>query len=317
MTRQARSFMAVSRGQVSAEEGAGFKKYIGVGSVNVLAVNPNKAKLSEIYGRDVENEPVYVKEVESGEDKHKVMQARIDFIVKTADTCVDAQGQPIELTSRVTFFLLNERRVSKNTGKIQVIDKYGRTQWVTEAQLNAHEIPNDKNGNPLNLDADYRPVFSGEEDLTGFLKAFLNIPNPDKYVNGKWIPIEDRTVAEVRLDKIADYFKGNFSELVEILSYQPNNKVKVLFGVRTADDNKQYQAAYTQMFLKNSITDYSKLDADVQSRKAAGAYPTTEFEAVPLHEYVTTPTDFGGEAPAAGTAMPAAFTPKNPFAKQQ
>lgn len=312
--RQARSFMAVSRGQVSGEEGGSFKKYIGVASVNVLAVNPSKAKLSEIYGRDIDNEPVYVKEIEAGNDKHKVMQARIDFIVKTVETCVDAQGQPIDLTNRVTFFLLNERRISRNTGKIQVIDKYGRTQWVTEAQLANHEIPNDKNGNPLNLDADYRPVFSGEEDLTGFLKAFLNIPNPDKYVNGKWIPIEDRSVAEVRLDKIANYFKGDFSELTEILTYQPNNKVKVLFGIRTAEDNKQYQAAYTQMFLKNTITDYSKLDADVQSRKAAGAYPTTEFEAVPLKEYTNTPTDFGtGAAP---TATPAAFVPNNPFAKK-
>ena len=68
------------------------------------------------------------------------------------------------------------------------------------------------------------------------------------------------------------------------------------------------------MFLKNTITDYSKLDADVQSRKAAGAYPTTEFEAVPLKEYANTPTDFGtGAAP---TATPAAFVPNNPFAKK-
>lgn len=312
--RQARCFMAVSRGQVSAEEGGSFKKYIGVGSVNVLAVNPNKAKLSEIYGRDINDEPSYVGEVERGEDKHKVMQARIDFIVKTADTCVDAQGQPIELTSRLTFFLLNERRVSSRTGKIQVIDKYGRTQWVTDSQLANHEIPVDKNGNPLNLDKDYRPVFSGEEDLTNFIRAYLNIPNPDKYVNGKWIPIEDRSVAEVRLDHISNYFKGDFSELVEILTYQPNNKVKVLFGVRTTDDNKQYQAIYNQMFLKNSVTDYSKLDADVQSRKTAGAYPTTEFEAVSLKEYVTTPTDFGSGAPT--TTPPTAFAPVNPFAKK-
>lgn len=311
--REARSFMAVSRGQVSAEEGGSYKKYIGVGSVNVLAVNPSKAKLSEIYGRDTDNEPVYVKEIESGEDKHKVAQARIDFIVKAADTCMDAQGQPIDLTTRVTFFLNNERRVSTKSGKIQVIDKYGRTQWVTESQLANHEIPLDKNGNPLNLDPDYRPVFSGEEDLTNFLRAFLNIPNPDKYVNGKWVPIEDRSIAEVRLDKVANYFKGDFSELTEILTYQPNNKVKVLFGVRTTDDNKQYQATYNQMFLKNSVTDYSRLDSDVQSRKAAGAYPTTEFEAVAIKEYVNTPTDLSNPSTA---TPPPSFAPANPFAKK-
>ena len=31
------------------------------------------------------------------------------------------------------------------------------------------------------------------------------------------------------------------------------------------------------MFLKNNITDYSKLDANVQDRKNAGSYPATEF----------------------------------------
>ena len=69
------------------------------------------------------------------------------------------------------------------------------------------------------------------------------------------------------------------------MSYQPNNKVKVLFGVRTTDDGKQYQAAYTQMVLRNGVTDFSKLDKDLQERKANGAYSTTEFEVTPIHEY--------------------------------
>ena len=71
----------------------------------------------------------------------------------------------------------------------------------------------------------------------------------------------------------------------EILTYQPQNKVKLLFGVRTTDDNRQFQAVYTEMFLKNGVTDYSRLDKDVQERKNAGAYPTTEFEVCDLKVY--------------------------------
>ena len=56
-----------------------------------------------------------------------------------------------------------------------------------------------------------------------------------------------------------------------LIKLQPNNKVKALFGVKTTADNKQYQAIYTQKFLKNSINDYSKLEKEVQERKAAGA----------------------------------------------
>ena len=65
-----------------------------------------------------------------------------------------------------------------------------------------------------------------------------------------------------------------------------------MFGVRTTDDNKQYQAVYTQKFLKLNVTDYSKLDEEMQNRKAAGAYPTTEFSIEPLHEYSVAATAF-------------------------
>ena len=98
------------------------------------------------------------------------------------------------------------------------------------------------------------------------------------------------------MDEISNYFKGNYSELNEILTYQPQNKVKLLFGVRTTDDNKQFQAVYTEMFLKNGVTDYSRLDKDVQERKNAGAYPTTEFEVCDLKVYQVGATDLSNAA---------------------
>lgn len=99
---------------------------------------------------------------------------------------------------------------------------------------------------------------------------------------------------EASLEHIDDYFKGNFKELSDILALQPNNKVKVLFGVRNTDDGKQYQTAYTRMFLKNNVTDYSRIDKDLQEAKNNGAMPTSEFEVSDLHEYVVAPTNFSG-----------------------
>ena len=74
-----------------------------------------------------------------------------------------------------------------------------------------------------------------------------------------------------------------------------------MFGVRNTDDNKQYQAAYVDMFLKNNVTDYSKLDAHMQERKSHGAYPNTEFKVEDLKEYNVEATDFsaGGNLPFA------------------
>lgn len=265
------NFMAFSKGAVSTE-GNTVKRYVGVAPVFVLSVNPNKDVLEKLYNTHLENTPEYLSEVEVGEDKHKVQNVRLDFIVKTdAEKC-----NGIEFTTKVSFFIRKEYRYNREQTKIQVIDKYGRTAWVTIEQAKAHEIPVYSNG-LANIDKDYRPIYHGEEELTNFIKAYLNIPNVMKYVNEKWIMVDNPDDCEARLEHVEDYFKGDFSELREIIALQPTNKVKVLFGVRTTDDNKQYQAVYTQMFLKNNITDYSKLNANLQERKNAGAYPTTEF----------------------------------------
>jgi hypothetical protein len=280
------TFMAFSKGTES-KEGNEIVRYTGVAPVFVLAVNPSKEELEKLYNTQLENAPEYLGEIEVGEDKHKVKNVRLDFIVKTdAEKC-----NGIEFVTKVAFFIRNEYRYNKDRTKVQVIDKYGRTAWVTIEQAKAHEIPMYKNG-PANLDKDYRPAYHGEEELTGFIKAYLNIPNVMKYVNNTWVMVDKPEDCEARLESIADYFKGNFKELKEVIALQPNNKVKVLFGVRTTDDNKQYQAVYNQMFLKNNITDYSKLDADLQERKSAGAYPTTEFIIGDLKEYKVEATNF-------------------------
>jgi len=271
------SFMAFSAGKESTEGGA-VKRYIGVAPVKVLATNPTKAELEAIYNTTLDKDIEYIgtQNVEGT----NVPYARIDFIVKTdAEKC-----DGIEMTTKVSYFLRKEHRYNRDKSKVQVIDKYGRTAWVTKEQFNNHEIPQYSNG-PANLDSGYRATYVGEEDLTNFIKTYLNIPSVQRYIDGKWVMVDNPSECEARLDGIDKFFAGDFKELKEIMSYQPNNKVKVLFGVRTAEDGKQYQAAYTQMVLRNGVTDYSKLDKDLQERKNAGAYSTTDFEVKPLHEY--------------------------------
>ena len=291
------AFMAFAAGKVSTE-GNAVKRYTGVAPVSILAVNPDKAELEKLYNTQLENDPEYLGEVE---DKHKVQNVRLDFIVKTdAEKCGG-----IEFTTKVAFFLRKEYRYNRDQTKVQVIDKYGRTAWVTIEQAKAHEIPVYKNG-PANIDKGYRPAYHGEEELTNFIKAYLNIPNVMKYVNNTWVMVDKPEDCEARLESIDEYFKGNFKELRDVIALQPNNKVKVLFGVRTTDDNKQYQAVYNQMFLKNNITDYSKLDADLQERKANGAYPTTEFTVGDLKEYDVESTDLSNSGASGDMPFPAA-----------
>lgn len=305
------AFMAFSKG-VESTEGTPVKRYVGVAPVYVLAVNPNKEQLEKLYNTQLEKAPEYIGELEEV-DGTKTPNVRLDFIVKTdAERCND-----VDLTTKLTFFIRKSYRYNKDMTKVQVIDKYGRTAWVTIEQAKTHEIPTYSNGQLANIDKDYRPAFVGEEDLTNFLKTYLNIPSVMKYVNEKWVMTDKPADCEARLENIEKYFKGDFTELRNAIALQPNNKIKVMFGVRNTDDNKQYQTIYNQMFLRNSVTDYSKLDKHLQERKNAGAYSTTEFSVDTIREYTVAATDFktvnssaGSESPfdSEGTNDPFGFT---------
>ena len=273
--------MAIAKGKESTEA-TGYKRYIGVGAAFVKAVNPNKKEMEALYGREQENEPEYVGTVER--DGKDIPNVRISFITNPDP---EKYGEGILIPH--TYFLRREYRYNSDKTKVQVIDKYGRTAWVTIEQAKNHEIPMYSNG-PANLDKDYRPAYVGEEELTQFLINYLNIPNVMKYdrANNKWYLVDNPQDSECRLDEIEKYFKGDFTELSSAIALQPTNKVKILYGVRTSDDNKQYQTTYTRMTLKNSVTDYSKLDADVmemKSRSTSASVAQTEYRVDDFQEY--------------------------------
>ena len=303
------SFMAFGKAQES-KEAAEIKRYTGVGSIFVVGVNPSKSELEKLYDRELDKDPEYITE------KDGVVSARIEFIIKTDSAAKCNNG--IELTTKLPVFISKEYRFNKDKTKVQVIDKYGRTAWVTKEQAKNHEIPVYGNGKPANIDKDYRPAYVGEEIVTNFLKLFLGIPNVEKWAKNEETGrrevvglVDNPQDCECRLENIEDYFKGKFNEIRDAVNLMPNNKIKVLFGVRTTDDGKQYQDVYTRKFLSNAVSVYDKLAEDVQSNKDNGAYPNTEFVIADLQEYTVQATNFNnnnndngdmpfdGEAPAA------------------
>ena len=68
--------MAVKVGKESVE--GNYALYKGVAALNILAVNPNKAELSELTGKDIEEEPQYVSQTEEGK-----AQVRVTFYART------------------------------------------------------------------------------------------------------------------------------------------------------------------------------------------------------------------------------------------
>lgn len=273
--------MAIKIGKRS-EEGT-FKYYKGVGAFNILAVNPTKAQLSEILGRDMDNEPEYL-----GKDENGNKTIRVTFYAKTNPEAKVNNG--IELIVPISFMLTASNRVSQNSGKTQVIDKYGRTAWVTAEDLSTGAIPQYSNG-PANLSAGYRPAAIGEEYLVNFLIKWLNIPNPASYKDGKWVMNSNAENSEVSLD-IKKLFAGDVSELSELVSMATPYLVKAAVGIRSTDEGKQYHTVFIREFAKNAVTDYSKLDAAIVDFQNNGGAPTTVFSTLPLHENVVEATTF-------------------------
>lgn len=278
--------MAFAKGKEVVENTGIVKRYIGVGSVKVLAVNPTKAELEAIYDTTLEKDVEYTSTTHEG-----VQTVRIDFIVST-----DPKNEgDIDMKTKASFFLRKEFMFNQDKSKVKVIDKYGRTAWVTKEQFAAKEIPMYSNG-PANIDSNYKMLYRGEEELVDFLKNYLGIPNVTKFVDGKPAGLIDNPAeAEAGLENIEKYFSGDFSELKEIMSYQPNNKVKLCFGVKTTDDGKQYQDVFIQMSLKNGNSRYDKLEKAIEERKAMGGYPHTEFAVCDLKEYTVEATPFKEE----------------------
>lgn len=285
------TLMAIAKGK-EVKEVVSFKNFIGVCAVKVISVNPTKEQFEKITGRVLDKETVYVTESDG------VKNARIDFIIQKEET----PESPFGFTMRLPFFIRDGKMVSQ-TGKTKVIDAYGRTAWVTEEELAAGAIPIYSNGMPANISKGYRPCYSGEEELTNFLRTLLGIPKVEKWENGKVVGlINNPAEAETRLDHIQDFFKGDFKEIQEAISLWPNNKIKVLLGVRTTTDNKQYQAFFMQRFMSPNFSNYDYLVKAIDAEKAAGRYADTEFEICELKEYSQQPTDFtrpdnGGEIP--------------------
>ena len=294
-------FLTVGKTQESTEAQE-FKRYIGVGSSYVLAVNPSKEELENIYGTE-QKEPEYVVDGENGKE------ARIHFIVKTDPEA----NNGIELISRLMFTLRATPAYNRDETKVQVIDGYGNSTWASVEDAKAGAKLLSSEGKELRIDTKYRMACVGEADLVGFLKKYLRVQDVFDYKNGSWIKKPNAEDYAFSLDHIKDYFNGNFSELKEALALQPGNKVKLLYGVRTAETEngpRQYQAVASRadLIMPNNAGAKSieRLEKNLANIKANGSYPNTEFKVQDLEEWTVEPTNlekktdddpFGAELP--------------------
>jgi hypothetical protein len=265
------------KANASSQGESNFKRYVGVASFRVLGVNPTKDELEKFLGREMQTEPQYITDAVDTMDNDKpYKRMRISFMIQ-ADLKYE-DGSPIKenaklsepLKTTINFFIDSRYFYNRDKSKIQVIDKYGRTAWVTVEQCKNHQIPVYKNG-PARLDADYRPCLRGEEKLTQFILNYLNVTPIERWNKNTqtWIVNQHPEDCEGNLTNIKNYFKGDISELKGYCSLMPSNRVKLLVGVRTDNEGKQFNTVYTNRSLRNGSISYTVLKDDIAGNQSA------------------------------------------------
>lgn len=280
------SFLQVGKSIDSNSVSAGgFKRYIGLADSYVLDVNPSKDKLDELMGYESKFDVVYTGSDETGP------YCRAVFIVRTDPESTVG----VEITERLTFTVRNTPAYNRDKTKVQIMDDYGQSRYV--------EV--DEAKNDLQKYPGYRIARVGEFELSQFLRTYLCVPDARTYdgATKTWSLKSDPSGSVFRLEHIPDYVKGNVFELKEAIALQPHNKVKLLYGIRTNDEGKQYTAIPTRdgfiLRANASAKSISYLDTQIKRAKDAGAYSNVEFSTEPLHEYKVEPTDFGNAQNAA------------------
>lgn len=275
------SFLVVGKTQESTEGGSSdFKRYIGLASCHVLAVNPSKEKLDELQGYE-STAPVYTGEDADGK------YADIMFLVKTDP----AVNNGIEVMQRA-YFRVRARAAKNGDGtKTQVIDQYGNTAWLPTEDANNGTKPD----NIQKLDK-FRIAADGEAALIDFLKKFLNVPDAFNYVNGSWVKKEGAAADEgqLALENIKDLFNGNFKEILDAVAMRPNNKIKLLWGVQTKDGKMTQKICTTEkLMLANGAnsTAIARLESQLADMKSRGKFANIEYKVQDLQEYTVEPTN--------------------------
>jgi len=315
MSKEINAFSFLTIGETVETKSTEFKRYIGLGQSDIIALNPTKKQLEEIYGREVQNEPQYF----GTDEQTGVKWARLDFIVKTIPEACNG----IDITSHATFTIRGEKYASADGSKVRVIDAYGNSIWMSAEDANNHKQPTLSSGGNAKI-AQYRIAYKGEPELVDFLRKYLQIPSAFEYVNGSWLlkkmkHLSELTKEEAEKDDVPVYekymlafdkndFDGFFkndtaalwTEIQKKKKLNPGLAITLLYGIRTNNEGKQFQnicTGFDTVLYKNpNAKAIAKLEKDIVRAKQSGLYSSIDYRVQELQEYSVEPTNL--EKPA-------------------
>lgn len=270
-------------------------KYIGVGTIKILAINPNNAKL-RTFGWSIPEdakEPEYVTS-STLEDGTIRQNTRIRFMVQLQEP----EDKPV---IPMDFWIRPDASFSNDHSKCKVIDNFGRTAWATKDEMKAHAIPQYSTG-PASIAAPYTPCYVGQDKIVQFLRAFLVCTPYETKEFGSNTWTKSPSPGILTIDNWRALCNGQVDEIRSYVADKPDNMLKVIFGVQKTPDNKTYQTFLCETtrngagsYLANNarLSDgaYSYATSLINKVKDDGYHDNVEFSAAPVTKYVVTPTN--------------------------
>lgn len=264
-------------------DGGGRKLFTGAENFKVVAVNPTKTELEAIYGREVSYEPEYTgtTTVSDGDGEREVNQVRLDFFLSNED----ANNQ---INTKVSFYVADTHHKSQ-TGKVKVINAFGRTTWLTKEDIQSGEMP--ANMTWYNA-TDIKVAKRGEEEVIDFLVNLLNLPFDLSKVDDP-----SDAYAKISKEEWKTIISGDVTIFRDVIG-STNNKIGVVLGVKTKADGGQMQSVYNRKTFRQYVLNGTKADRfkwvlkDIHDAKANGALGNVDFgpDSLALAEYSVTPT---------------------------
>lgn len=303
------------------------KKFEGVASVKLLAINPNMKELVK-FGFKADEEPKYT----NLKDKNGLTYNNIRVIYQLDHTeqIMDDGGKTIyvqrpfadEDKSIGSFFItLYQEPAPSQTGKMMCVDKIGRMKWIDKALADAHELPTDIKSLPVHdfkaICPDYIVSPKGWDKIVMLVKKYLGIRDKRwDNENKTFVDIEDLEKRMVAFDDPQKIWKGNLKEFTDVMKmFMANNDgekpqfLKIMLGTKVNDKGYVAQVAYGDVFLSEGdhpskkdgkYYDFARaLENDAQS----GRHESVSYSAEPAHEIGVAPTDL-----SAGHTQPSGYS---------
>lgn len=272
-------------------EHLGGELHVGFAESRVIAINPDLEQLAKLgYNVDDKEEPEYLK------DKDGVDTARIDIYFQEVKS-----GYKF----KKAFFLENSDVVQKPkedwtdeqlaafTPKTQYINQVGLTAWALD-EKGLHEgftkFRKKKKGTEeyeVYGDKEFRIAKSGEKDLMGFIREWLDF----NYF---------QAATNIFLD-LKKIFNGNFKELQEHVGGELALNTIEILGVRTVDkegDINQYQSVYKASlpgYLMKVIRNVKFTEANIEKWKNGKYHKTDNPKGRYLKNYEELAVEIMGE----------------------